>query len=662
MLEEVEQVEEGTGAGGAGTHPLIRKRQQKKFGVPEGAEPSGGTSGPTTTTGTTGTTSKPTATPSTKPTPVSAWYQEAYVKAANADAHDYFGYSVSLSGDTLAVGAHGEDSATKTIINGTTASSNNLGLAPGAVYVYRRAGNVWSQEAYVKASNAGHFDSYGFSVSLSGDRLAVGATEEDSNQDTITNGTSSSVVDALSNSGAVYVYRREGAQWAQEAYIKAVNVGGDDEFGSSVSLSGDTLAVGARSEDSNQNTITNGSTASFNNSAENSGAVYIYRRSNGLWSQEAYVKAPNLDGHDRFGHSISLSGETLAIGAPFEDSSESVVTNGSSLSGNNASPDAGAAYVYRRTGVTWQHEAYIKASNTNSYDNFAKSLSISGDTLAVGAHAEDSNQIVITNGTNSSSNNSLSESGAVYVYRRNGLTWAQESYIKAANADSGDNFGHSLAVGGNTLIVGAPLEDSNQTTITNGSSASSEDILGDAGAVYVYRRSGNSWLQEAYVKAANAGGYLSPTILGDYFGFSVSISGDTLAVGAHQESSNQRTITNGQTASFDNSSTNAGAVYIYRNLGRMFDPDVRVTDVSSSSISFNWSNKLGAASQVKIAAAESGVNAPAENCDGGLVLDAGVETYTYSGLTPNSKYGFRLCAWDGVSASAGSLIWETTGQ
>jgi len=134
--------------------------------------------------------------------------------------------------------------------------------------------------------------------------------------------------------------------------------------------------------------------------------------------------------------------------------------------------------------------------------------------------------------------------------------WKQESYLKAVNNDAGDNFGYSVSISGDTLAVRVRLEDSNQTTITNGTSASSDDSNANSGAVYVYKRTGTSWVQEAYIKAANNDAY-------ERFGWSVSIDNDTVAVGASREDSNQTTITNGTSASSDNSSSDSGAVYVY---------------------------------------------------------------------------------------------------
>ena len=208
------------------------------------------------------------------------------------------------------------------------------------------------------------------------------------------------------------------------------------------------------------------------------------------------------------------------------------------------------------TNLGFVAQAYLKASNAEASDAFGWNVAVSGDTVAVAAHTEDSNQTTITNGTNASLDNSASHAGAVYIFRRTGVTWAQEAYLKASNADQYDFFGDSVAVSGDTVAVGALTESSNQTTITNGSTASPDNSASGAGAVYIFRRTGVTWTHEAYLKAPNAEA-------SDRFGYSVAVSGDTVAVGGYAEDSNQTTITNGATASSDNSASSAGAVYIF---------------------------------------------------------------------------------------------------
>ena len=580
------------------------------------------------------------------------WVQEAYIKAANSGAGDIFGYSVSISGDTLAVGAFNEDSNATTVTNGTGFSDSGTSLDSGAVYVYKRSGNNWAQEAYIKAVNNGANDAFGYSISISGDTLAVGAFNEDSNATMITNGTGVSPGSEINNTGAVYVYKRTGNNWGQEAYIKAVNSGDSDRFGTSVSISGDTLVVGAPYEDSNGTMITNGT--SFNgvdSGANDSGAVYVYKRSGNNWIQEAYIKAVNNGSGDYFGLSTSISGDTLVVGVSREDSSATTVTNGTSFNDLGTSFDSGAVYIYRRSGNNWAQEAYVKAANNGADDYFGQSVSISGNTLAVGAYQEDSNATTITNGTSFSDSGISNNSGAVYVYRRSVNSWAQEAYIKAVNNGVNDSFGHNLSLSDDTLVVGAPYEDSNATMITNGTSFSGVDSgATDSGAVYVYKRSGNNWAQEAYIKAVNNGA-------GDTFGLSVSISGDTLVVGANSEDSNATTITNGTGPSELGISTNSGAVYVYRNNARIFNTqDVFTSSISQTGFTLNWISAGFRTTGYFIAYAE-GPNAPVD-CSSGTVINVGNNTsYTFNSLSAGTYYSFRICSYDSsATLSSGYVI------
>ncbi|MEM7182010.1 MAG: FG-GAP repeat protein [Spirochaetota bacterium] len=494
--------------------------------------------------------------------PNCTWIQEAYLKAPNAETNDNFGWAVGISSDTIAVSTINEDSSQTTITNGATASADNSASTSGAVYIFKQNGSTWAQEAYLKAANAEANDEFGYSVSISSDTIAVGARTESSNQTTITNGSGASVDNSKFRSGAVYVFKRSGSTWQQEAYLKTPNADTSDGFGWSVAISSDTIAVGVRDEASNQTTITNGTSASTNNSAAASGAVYVFKRSGSSWAQEAYLKAPNAEAGDTFGDSVAISGDTIVVGATSEDSNQTTVTNGASASADNSlasfGTSVGAAYVFKRSGTTWAQEAYLKAANAGANDNFGISVSIFSDTIAIGASLEDSSQTTITNGTSASTDNSTANSGAVYVFKRSGTTWSQEAYLKAANAGTNDNFGASVSISSDTIAVGAASEDSNQTTITNGNSASTDNSASNSGAVYVFKRTGTTWTQEAYLKAPNAE-------LLDNFGAAIAVSSDTIVVSARNEDSSQTTITNGTTASTDNSASNSGAVYVFKN-------------------------------------------------------------------------------------------------
>jgi hypothetical protein len=247
--------------------------------------------------------------------------QQAYLKASNTGAFDLFGRSVAISGETVVVGAY-QESRNATGVNGD--QTNNSAIDSGAAYVFVRSGGTWSQQAYLKASNTGEFDQFGYSVAISGETIVVVAPGEDSNA-TGVNGDQTD--NSAGFSGAAYVFVRSGGTWSQQAYLKASNTGTNDLFGWSVAISGETIVVGAIGEDSNATGVNGDQT---NNSAIDSGAAYVFVRSGGTWSQLAYLKASNTGTNDLFGYSVAISGETIVVGAPNE-------------------ADTGAAYIFSLT-------------------------------------------------------------------------------------------------------------------------------------------------------------------------------------------------------------------------------------------------------------------------------------------------------------------------
>jgi len=436
------------------------------------------------------------------------------------------------------------------------------------VTVTRESASEFAQQAYIKASNTGDGDQFGYSIALSGDTLAVGAWLEDNDDD------------SLANSGAVYVFIRNGTVWSQQAYIKASNAGDNDRFGNSVALSGDTLAVGAYREQSNATGI-NGDES--DNSLNEAGAVYVFTRSGVTWSQQAYIKPSNTGDGDRFGWSVALSGDTLAVGATGEDS------DGSSQ-GNNGLSNAGAAYVFTRSGTAWSQQAYIKAFNPDSNDSFGYSVALYGDTLAVGADQEASKGTGVNGGEEN--DNSLINAGAAYVFTRSGTAWSQQAYIKASNTGSNDVFGWSLALSGDTLAVGAAGEASSASGI-NGNQ--NDDSAPYAGAVYVFTRSGSAWSQQAYIKASNSGS-------NDFFGWSLALTGDVLAVGASREDGS------------NNSLADSGAVYLFIRNGPLWSQqDYVIPTVIDSGYLFGYSVAL---SGDTLAAGAPGEKSSATGIDG----------------------------------------------
>lgn len=425
-------------------------------------------------------------------------------------------------------------------------------------------------QTYVKASNTGAGDLFGVTVSLSADgsTLAVGAPNEAS-------AASGIGADEASNgaegAGAVYVFVRSGASWIQQAYVKASLTAAGAGFGACIALSADgsTLAVGAPDEAGSSTGINGDQTSRF---SPHAGAVYVFARSGATWIQQAYIKASNTVASDLFGSSVALSGDgsTLAVGA-YQEASAAIGVNGDQT--DDTATQAGAVYVFTRSGLTWSQQAYVKASNTGAFDFFGSSVALSGDgaRLAVGARLESS---AATGVGGNEADDSAMQAGAAYVFARSGTTWTQEAYVKASNTGAGDRFGTSVAfsIDGSILAVGADREASAAIGVGGNQG---DNAAADAGAVYVYGRSGTVWSQQAYVKASNTGA-------DDAFGTWVAMSSDgsTLAVGAPQEGCAATGLDGDQ---LDNSAPQAGAVYTFTHNGPMWRQKAYVKASNSAS-------------------------------------------------------------------------------
>ncbi|ENM5799535.1 FG-GAP repeat protein [Vibrio mimicus] len=284
---------------------------------------------------------------------------------------------------------------------------------------------------YFKPSNTGADDNFGVSLALSGDNktLVVGAYYEDNGvKGVISDGSEITDVSTAVDSGAVYVFTRNNrGEWSQSAYLKASNSGAEDNFGTSLALSedGKTLVVGASAEDNGfKGIITDGSEASDSGTAVDSGAVYVYTKSNtGTWSQNAYIKGSNTGSGDSFGASLSVSdnGKTLTVGATGEsNSAKGIIINGSEINDVGSAASAGAVYLFTKdSSGNWSQIAYLKASNSGMIDYFGKSLALSddGNLVAVGAYREDNKATgVIIDGSETIDVGTENDSGAVYLY------------------------------------------------------------------------------------------------------------------------------------------------------------------------------------------------------------------------------------------------------
>ena len=370
--------------------------------------------------------------------------QQAELTASDAAIGDGFGDSVAVFGSTALVAADCK------IVNGHNEA--------GAVYVYVRTGATWSQQAELSDPDAATQDWFGTSVALSGDTALVDAEGK--------------TVNGQKAAGAVYVFTRTGTTWSQQTELADPDAAGNDVFGTSVALSGDTALVG----DYNKTVAGQGS----------AGAAYVYTRTGTTWSQQAELTASDAACGDGLGISVALSGDTALVGAAWK-----------TVSGQSY---AGAVYVFKRTGTSWSQRAELSDPHAATKDAFGSSVALSGDSALVGASGK--------------TVSGQSGAGAAYVYTRSGTTWSQQAELSASDAAVDDGLGSVVALSGDTALVGAGDKS------VGGQS--------DAGAAYVYARAGTTWSQQTELSDPGA-------TANDGFGWSVALSGETALVGAPNE-------------------------------------------------------------------------------------------------------------------------------
>jgi hypothetical protein len=430
-----------------------------------------------------------------------------YLKAPNAHDGDDFGSALALEGDMLVVTAQDEDGkgiGVDPVKEGGQAES-------GAAYVFGWNGNIWKPDTYLKAPQSLLKIHFGFAASLELPWLAVSTTDQDGGRvhffertpekwipgptaqpfhpeygddfgrfvvlrgDTLVvtawyessaaTGVEGEGADdgpqldnSASHAGAAYVFERVDGAWPQSAYLKASNTDAGDVFGCALAFDGNTIAIGARREDSaDQGTDGVGE----DDGAGNSGAVYVFERFGASWVQTAYLKSSNSEAGDEFGAAVALSGDTLVVGARFEDSRYGAGEL------DNGAKDSGAVYVFNRVGSSWTQTAYLKASNADPTDFFGTRVALSGDRLAVSATYE------------AGPSNGSANSGAVYLFERDGDTWHETDYFRAPEPAQDDFFGLDLVLDDKTLVVGALGEDKHPD--------GPPKTAPDSGAAYVFR-------------------------------------------------------------------------------------------------------------------------------------------------------------------------------
>lgn len=465
-----------------------------------------------------------------------------------AENFDYTA-TVSFKNATVSVVATSENSNADIRINGaivvsgTQSDTIDLSLGDNLIQVdvlaqdgitsntyrinmVRNAATSFMQTTYIKKpSNVSASDLFGSAVELDGNTLAVPAINDNGGR------------------GSVYIYTYDGINWLLESTIRASNPDINDQFGSAISLDGNTIAIGSLGESSNSTGV-NGN--QNDNSLTNSGAVYVFTRNGTSWTQQAYIKASNTGVGDAFGAAIELQDNTLVIGALNEDSDSRGINGDQS---NELSVNSGAAYVFTRSGTNWSQQTYIKASNADSNDQFGGQISLDGNSFVIGVALERSSARGINGDEN---DNSAKYSGAVYVFTYDGSNWAQQAYIKSSNSDASDFFGISVSLNQDTLAVGARQESSNAIGVDGDQMDNSSS---QSGAVYVFARTGGIWSQQSYLKSSNSDG-------NDHFGFAISLSGSQLVVASREEDSGSTGVDGDLN---DNSIVDSGAAYLFEN-------------------------------------------------------------------------------------------------
>jgi hypothetical protein len=385
-------------------------------------------------------------------------HEAAKLTASDAAKINYFGTSVSVSGDVAVVGAHYQGC--------------ELGFNCGAAYVYKLDGALWIQQAKLTASDAARF--LGSSVSISGDTIVVGDAFDH--------------CAAGSDCGSAYVFVKPAGGWSdmtQTAKLTASDAADGDYLGVAVSISDDTIVVGAP-----------GDAHDHCGPVGACGSAYVFVKPVGGWSDQtesAKLTASDADIVDELGIAVSISGDTIVAGASYDNCAAGI--------------DCGSAYVFVKPGGGWSgmtQTAKLTAADAAKEDVFGVSVSISEDTIVVGAPGADSLAAGI-------------ECGSAYVFVKPGGGWSdmtQTAKLTASDATWLDGLGLSVSIRGDTIVVGAGGDDCGAGI--------------DCGSAYVFVKPGGGWSSMTQTAKLTA----SDVATEDFFGFSVSVSGDVAVVGA----------------------------------------------------------------------------------------------------------------------------------
>ncbi|MCI0388648.1 MAG: hypothetical protein MOB07_07755 [Acidobacteria bacterium] len=371
--------------------------------------------------------------------------QLSRLTASDGEANDSYGWSVAASGDTVVVGAYND-----------TVGNNVL---QGSAYVFVRSGGVWAFQQKLTADDGTVNNWFGYSVAISGDTIAIGAPHDKT-------GTNSF-------QGSVYVFVRSDSVWSLQQKLTAHDGEAGDQLGTSVSISGNTVVAGAFADQVGAN--------------YGQGSAYVFARSGGAWSFQQKLTANDGEAIDWFGRSVAISGGTIVAGAPLDNS------------GTN--PDLGSAYVFVRSGTVWTQQQRLTANIAYSNDQFGSAVAINGDTAIIGApQAKPFGTF---------------DQGKAYIFVRTGGVWSLQQTLSANDGAAGDNFGSSVALNGDTALIGVRWDDIGTATGTEL----------DQGSAYLFTRVGTLWGPRHRFTAQDGAAR-------ENFGNAVALSGDTAFVGA----------------------------------------------------------------------------------------------------------------------------------
>lgn len=363
------------------------------------------------------------------------WTFHQKIIASDRTNYDYFGWSVAVSGDYAVIGSY---------FSKTDATGANPLNGAGAAYIFKNNSGTWSQVQKIVASDRNTQNYFGYAVDIDGDNIVVGAYQ---NSFDVSGGTQ------LSNAGAAYVFANNGTSWVQAQKIVASDRTINDNFGKAVSISGKYIVIGAPQEDED---------ASNANYLAEAGSAYIFKENGGVWTQIKKVVANDRSTDANFGSAVDNTIDHIVIGAWKEQKD---------ANGNNSITEAGATYVFENNSDAWSQQNKLVASDRFDVAHFGRSVSISNDKIVIGSEADNYN----LNGH--SSTDSVTVAGSAFIFLLQGTNWQENQKIIANDRTEWANFGQSVAIFNNDILVGAYRDKFD----TNGSNS-----LNFAGSAYFF--------------------------------------------------------------------------------------------------------------------------------------------------------------------------------